>query len=488
MRIKSAAHAFLPVSIFFSILVSGAAVSRAAAVDDTLALGRKALRNEGVTMAWKLSQRALTEAPESASAHEFTGEVLFRRGDFAQAESEFKRAVKLDANFAPAWWGLARVARCTSRHKTAAEYLRRARELDPKDMRIFHDWAMALRGQQHLDAVEKYVSLLEPVRDADELRDLRQYIQLYKALNGRKIMVLASPYEKSVIPLAKVITYASHMRTYGLEISVNGNKLRLVLDTGAGGILIQRRAAERAGVVKLSDASFRGIGNAKRPGGYHAIAERVRIGDVEFRDALINVVDQDFTTEDGLIGTNVFSEFLVTLDFAAGQLHLNPLPSYHAGDEELQDGVIPPDMRSFTRVFQFGHMLLLPTRVSGSREVRFIIDTGSARTLISYDLAAEVSKLNRDDKLHLNGISGRVSDVYQTGDLFLEFAGFRQKSLGMTAFDLWDQSRNLGTEVSGLFGLPLLELFTLTIDYRDGLVNFYYQEQNRAPLPRSIAK
>ena len=32
--------------------------------------------------------------------------------------------------------------------------------------------------------------------------------------------------------------------------------------------------------------------------------------------------------------------------------------------------------------------------------------------------------------------------------------------------------RNLGTEVSGLLGLPILSLFTLTIDYRDGLVNF----------------
>jgi hypothetical protein len=42
----------------------------------------------------------------------------------------------------------------------------------------------------------------------------------------------------------------------------------------------------------------------------------------------------------------------------------------------------------------------------------------------------------------------------------------------MTAFKMWDQSRRLGTEVSGFLGLPLLNLFTLTIDYRDGLVHF----------------
>ena len=42
----------------------------------------------------------------------------------------------------------------------------------------------------------------------------------------------------------------------------------------------------------------------------------------------------------------------------------------------------------------------------------------------------------------------------------------------MTAFDMWDLSRRFGTEISGFLGLPLVDLFTLTIDYRDGLVNF----------------
>jgi hypothetical protein len=87
-------------------------------------------------------------------------------------------------------------------------------------------------------------------------------------------------------------------------------------------------------------------------------------------------------------------------------------------------------------------------------------------------MAEQVSKINPDARTRINGINGQVADVYQTGDLYLQFAGFRQKNLGMTAFNMWDQSRRLGTELSGFFGLPLLNLFTLTIDYRDGLVNF----------------
>jgi len=77
--------------------------------------------------------------------------------------------------------------------------------------------------------------------------------------------------------------------------------------------------------------------------------------------------------------------------------------------------------------------------------------------------------------VRISGVNGAVSDVFETGSLFLEFAGFRQSSPGITAFDMWEHSRNLGTEVSGLLGLPVLGLFTLTLDYRDGLVNFDYK-------------
>jgi hypothetical protein len=153
------------------------------------------------------------------------------------------------------------------------------------------------------------------------------------------------------------------------------------------------------------------------------------------------------------------------------------LPGFQPGDEELHDRIISADMRSFVQVFRFGHLLLVPARVNDSREVHFVLDTGSAKTLISYEMAEEAGKLSRDNQTRINGINGQVADVYQTGDLFLIFGGFRQKNLGMTAFNMWEQSRRVGTEVSGFLGLPLLNLFTLTIDYRDGLVNFDRKER-----------
>ena len=66
------------------VLVCAACARAGEPVENTLTVGRKALLNEGVATAWKLSQKALADAPDSAAAHKFAGEVLFRRGDFAE--------------------------------------------------------------------------------------------------------------------------------------------------------------------------------------------------------------------------------------------------------------------------------------------------------------------------------------------------------------------------------------------------------------------
>jgi predicted aspartyl protease len=451
-----------------ALFVLSSILLAAGPVDDTLATGRKALGNDGVATAWKLAQKALSDAPDSAAAHEFAGEVLFRRGQFVQADAEFKNAIELDPRFALAWWGAGRLAGCAAMNKTAWEDFHRAYELNPKDPRILAAWIPRLHGQERAAALATYLAAVGATAESDELR---QRIELAKALDGREATVLASPYRAVDIPL-RGFENASHTRTYGLEVLVNGNPVKLVLDTGAAGIVMSRAAAERAGVARLANGTVRGIGDsAQGTAGYRGIAQHFRIGDVEYRDAVISVADQNMAgIEDGLIGSNVFAEFLITLDFAGGTLHLDPLPGYHPGDE-FQDRVEGPGMQDAAPVYRFGHLLLVPVHVN-SHEGLFVLDTGAASTMMSYDMAAEVSHVNRDDRTTIHGMSGKVGDVYKSGDLELEFAGFRQKNLGVTVIDTWELSHRLGTEISGFLGLPVLDLFTLTIDYRDGLVKF----------------
>src|SRR5271154_6476113 len=161
------------------LLILGATALCAGPIDDTLATGRKALANDGVATAWKLAQKALSDAPESAAAHEFAGEVRFRRGEFAEADAEFKAAVEWDPRFALAWWGLGRVAECTAMNKTAVEDFHRAYELNPNDPRILAVWIGRLHGQERADAINRYEALVKAagekgIADPKELEGLRQ--------------------------------------------------------------------------------------------------------------------------------------------------------------------------------------------------------------------------------------------------------------------------------------------------------------------------
>jgi hypothetical protein len=446
-------------------------VLSAATIEDVVALGRKALQNGGTATAWKIAQTLLLEMADSALSHEFAGEVLFRRGEFSSAEDEFKRALKLQPEFGRAWWGLARISECSSMHETADRYFRRAHDQDPADLSIFRDWALHLTGPQHIEALEKYLTKLDPSHDQDEIEGTQQHLDLDRAIKGRTATVLASPFQSTQMPLLDLTNAGTKTRTFGLAVKVKGENLRLMLDTGATGILIQQRAAERSDVEKIASASFAGIGdNVRRAKGYRGIAKQVVIGSVEFRDVVVGVSEKDiFGYADGLIGTDVFSQFLVEVDFPARMLRLTPLPEYHP-NSPLRDRPAPP--AGFTPVFRFGHMLLIPARVNESPERLFLIDSGAARTMVSYDLASEMGHVKRDDALRMGGMNGTVADAYETGTVLLQFAGFRQKNLGMTAFDMREQSRHLGTELSGFLGLPLLNLFSLTIDYRAGFVKF----------------
>ncbi len=150
-------------------------------LDDALATGRKALANDGFATAWKIAQKALSDAPDSAEAHEFAGEVLFRRGQFAQADAEFKNAVGLQPRLALAWWGLGRVAECAAMNRTAVEDYKRAYELDPKDPRILAAWIPRLRGSDRAKALEFY---LAAVGKSTETTELRQRIELGEGFGG----------------------------------------------------------------------------------------------------------------------------------------------------------------------------------------------------------------------------------------------------------------------------------------------------------------
>ena len=134
-------------------------------------------------------------------------------------------------------------------------------------------------------------------------------------------------------------------------------------------------------------------------------------------------------------------------------------------------------MQSYTRVFRFGHDLLIPTSIGKVPHKLFLMDTGAMFNFISPAAAREVTKVHGDSDTVVKGISGKVDKVYSANKAILQFGHLRQENQDMTAFDTKPISDGVGTEVSGFLGFVLLRFLDIKIDYRDALVDFQYDSK-----------
>src|SRR5258708_4015298 len=102
-----------------------AAAARSALAEDPASvkahtgLVRALLKLDDVKAAEEGSSRALAVLPQSAPVHAVRGEVLFRQGQVAAAEREYRSALKLDDQCARAWLGLGRIEAAAA-HQTHA--------------------------------------------------------------------------------------------------------------------------------------------------------------------------------------------------------------------------------------------------------------------------------------------------------------------------------------------------------------------------------
>lgn len=476
------------------------------------------LRQQKVKEAADAVSAALSKAPTSAGLMVLRGEVELREGIPWDAAKTANNAVTADPCNPRARLLMARVAEINSLHATARSQIVTAHKLDPDDREVQEQWIWTLPAKQRIAEIEAY--LAAPTGDdPEDIRHLQMYLDFLKKLadEPRKSCHLVSQTGSAEVPFAALMRDGTHVRAYGLEVKLNNHSARLQIDTGAGGLLISRPVAEHAGLKALSRLEVGGIGDQGAKGGYTAYADSIRIGNMEFADCPVRVLDSRNVMDDsdGLIGMDVFAQFLVTLDYPMRKLLLGPLPprpgevetkapvlkteNSDAGDDVDEsaggaaakpaapapsqpanpanhgpyDRYVAPEMKDYTEVYRIGLDLILPASLNDKAVKLFIMDTGAWATTISQQAAREVSKLHSEDT-KVKGLSGEVNKVYSTDDITFKFAHLSQRADGVYAFDTSHISKNTGMEISGFIGANTLKLLTIHIDYRDGLVKFDY--------------
>lgn len=459
---------------------------------------------------------ALLAQPKSPDLLTVKGDVQFRRGEMADAEASYRAALNLDSNAVGAQLGLGQLYGAYSFYRRSYDHIKKAHELAPDGLEVEIAWINTLPRKTRLAAMESYIAAEK--FSPDEVKSLAPYMSQLKLVSEMadhpcRLVSKAGATETKLNPVTS--PHAKRPRAVGLSAKINNQNVLLEFDTGAPGILLDRNLAEKMKLSRLSDVPVVGYGGRGVQGGYSAIAGHLQIGDLEFEDCVVVVAEapggQRWAGSEGvnLIGATVFENYLIDIDLAGMRLRLSPLPkrpgeqsvpsalstgTVDESDELPTEGVaespeaggnlqtpalpedryVAPEMSDWTRAFRFGHMVLVPTRVNGSKPLLFMLDTGAVASMLSVHTGRETSKISEEERLRLAGMSGYVEKVYTSRSATLQFGRLEQKNKDIATIDLSTMSRAAGTELSGVLGFEALLLLDVKLDYRDGLVDFNY--------------
>lgn len=452
-------------------------------------LARVYLKQNKPNDAFDAASKAVALTPGKTPAITAMGEVYFRQGKMVQAEQSFLYPLQACDVDPRSYLGLAKIYHATSNYKRAANAVVQAYKIDPADPDVQRAYMSTLNRTELIQFLRDYLSR-ETNDDADERKNFEHELAVLEFETGvpGRICRITSKLTSTQTNLEALLNGPNRIRGYGLIVKVNGASAKLRLDTGAGGILIDRKIAEKAGVKRIVEQNTKGIGDQGAAAGYVGFADTLQVGDLEFSNCPVRVIDQNsINDENGLIGTNVFSSYLVDIDFPDSKLKLTQLPPYPdeapveatlesrpAPGAHLHDRFIAPEMKEYTPIFRFGHSLLISTKVNDSAPMLFLIDTGAFDNIITPAAAKQTTKITRSDNLTAKGISGKVKDVYVAEKVSLQFARFKDNRQDLVTFSMDHFSNSAGTELSGILGFRMLRLLDMKIDYRDGLVDFLY--------------
>jgi predicted aspartyl protease len=436
----------------------------------------------------------VASSPSSAWAHISLGEVQFRQGRIDEIIPSIQAAGSLDRCNMETHILFARFSEATGMYDTARKHLDVAHTFEPNDS-VPHNLWVALQPRS--------VQLAEVTRALDQDSSMPPAEKEF--LTDRKT-VLEHPSQSC--GLSEKVTSTSvpyHAVPHGplgsvdwtLVVSLNGHERRLEIDTGASGFVLYRGAAAGLNLTSLYETRAGGVGDQGSVKDMVANVKDIKIGGLDFHDCDVDVLeggDSELEDVDGLIGTDVFSNFLVTLDFPGHKLQLDPLPAIpgeaaitpslntekDSPDRTRHDGYTAPEMQNWTPVLRLGHMLLMPVTINTGLPHFFLVDTGADMTSLSPAAAREIGKVETAG-MEIHGISGQVKKVYASGQVMLHFAGLRFPSPSLFAFDTTNLSSDTGVEISGFLGAGVLRRLTVQIDYRDDLVKFNYDPKRLQP-------
>jgi predicted aspartyl protease len=406
------------------------------------------------------AEALLDKLPRNAVSLAFRGEIEFRRGHFDQADAFYKEALKLDSKNARAHFGAGKLAMGKVKTKLAVQEIMRAVELDPQEpiYRLYASEALGIdkKYAEQRKQLEEYLRL-NP-RDEDRLTEAKAALETLKAFGSEEVGAIEAPENPAPV------RFRQSLNLIFANVIVNGKgPYDFAIDTGATQTVISEKLAAELGLQPITSTMVFGIGGAGKVETKIYKMKELTVGDVKIRNTPVGTFNDPLISQlaDGILGTSVLSDFLITVNYPAGQLELTRKRTPGAPSTE----VLP--------VWFFSNLLLLPLDVNGKRG-NFIVDTGAVTTVVSHGMAEQLgiteSTPGARIDLGIAGVGGFEGVVLKVPDVTFKTAKNAEEFPQVVAIDLKHISKMIGTEVAGVVGYDFFSDYKLTLDYYAGEV------------------
>jgi hypothetical protein len=268
-------------------------------------------------------------------------------------------------------------------------------------------------------------------------------------------------YRSHTLKLSSFVIPPSAPAGLLLKVRIDsGPVLRLLLDSGAQFIVLDKAAAAKSGHTSGSELDLIGVGKPPKSARM-AKADSVRIGDLVFHDCDVIIADGKLLDGiDGVIPLSLFSGFLVRLDIPRRTLDLRPYPP----DGRVDDG-------NLTHVRASNDLLFLKAVLNDSQEGYILLDTGAFFSAISENTARALNypELFASSVPLQGGVGATEGKMLSSGVRF-RFGSRLVEASPVVVVCLDELELHHRMEVAGIVGYPALRESILTINYRDGLV------------------
>jgi tetratricopeptide (TPR) repeat protein len=273
-------------------------------------------------------------------ALERMGDDFYRKGQFHRAMPFYLEAVEKEPGRVVSLLAIGKILDGGFEREESLGYFRKALAIEPANPEVLFHCANAVAARsEQIALLEQYAAANIKNRPEWERQTALGRLALLKALGDKPLAQPAGARRAYELKLLPTSNYARNplgrsATEFAPAVAVSapgGTALKFLVGTATDGLWLTERAAKKLGAKILSPTRLHTLGRSTPEKGQVALLDSLRVGGLELRNcpAFVSRTGMAYGA-DGVIGTNLFSGFLVQIAYRDGVLHLNPMPSVNS--------------------------------------------------------------------------------------------------------------------------------------------------------------